>query len=244
MRNVLQFMIAMVVALSVLTVPVHAQHSTTENMPSITMEDMFVHPLLAHMSLPDRVGEVSLRVTGFRTRMNGMTQGDYSVHIETALFKRLGLHLRSDGIRYEDFSEIMLQYTVVADEGSHNGVAVFGQFSVPTGMVDSEEYKGLFGVSARFTARNLMVWDGNVHYDPKDKMVEFENAFVFRASASLYPIIEVRGQADNEMTMAYLMPALKFKVNDRSAIGIGFQAAILEMREYDTQGLLSYDFAF
>jgi len=244
MRYVPQQMAALVVALCVSATPGFAQQTSESSMSNMTMKDMFVHPILAHMSLPDPVGEVSLRVTGYRTRMNGMTQGDYAVHIEAALFKRVGLHLRADGIRYEDFSEIMLQYMVAADKGSRNGVAVFGQISVPTGMVTSEQYKGLFGASARLTARNFMVWDGNVHYDSKDQMAEFENAFVFRASESLYPILEMRGQTDKEMTMAYLMPALKFKINDRAAIGVGFQAAILDNRDYDTQALLTYDFAF
>jgi hypothetical protein len=244
MRYVWQLMTVLAVAFNFSAMPSFAQQTSESGMSDMTMKDMFVHPFLAHMSLPDPVGEVSFRVTGYRTRMNGMTQGDYAVHIETALFKRLGLHLRADGIRYEEFSEIMLQYTVLADKGSHNGVAVFGQLSVPTGMVNSEQYKGLFGASARLTARNFMVWDGNIHYDPKDKMVEFENAFVFRASESLYPILEIRGQTDKEMTMAYLMPALKFKINDRSAMGVGFQAAILDNRDYDTQALLTYDFAF
>lgn len=244
MRYVLRLIVVLAIGFHVSAVPGFAQQTTESSMSNMTMEDMFVHPFLAHMSLPDPVGEVSLRVTGYRARMNGMTQGDFAVHIETALFKKLGLHLRADGIRYEEFSEIMLQYTVAGDKESRHGIAVFGQLSVPTGMVSSEQYKGLFGASVRHTVRNFMVWDGNVHYDPKDKMVEFENAFVFRASESLYPILEIRGETDNEMTMAYLMPALKFKINDHSAIGVGFQAAILDMRDYDTQALLSYDFAF
>lgn len=250
MGYVWRLMAVPAVAFYILAMPGFAQQTTENGMSNMTMEDMFVHPFLAHMSLPDPVGEVSLRVTGYRTRMNGMdgtdgmTQGDFAVHIETALFKRLGLHLRADGIKYEEFSEIMLQYTVVADKESRHGIAVFGQLSVPTGMVNSEQYKGLFGASVRHTVRNFMVWDGNIHYDPKDKMAEFENAFVFRASESLYPILEFRGETDKEMTTAYLMPALKFKINDRSAIGVGFQAAILNDRDYDTQALLTYDIAF
>ena len=118
------------------------QQMEESSMPDMPMKDMFVHPFLAHMSLPDRVGEVSCRFTGYRTRMDGMTRSDFAVHIETALFKRLGLHLRADGIRYEDFSDIMLQYTVIADEGSNRGLAVYGELNVPTGMVNSEQYKG------------------------------------------------------------------------------------------------------
>ena len=244
MTYVWQLMVVLAVALYGSAVPGFAQQMTDSSISNMNMKDMFVHPFLAHMSLPDPVGEVSLRVTGYRTRLDGITQGDFAVHIETSLFKRLGLHLRADGIKYEDFSDIMLQYAVVADKGSRNGVAVFGELNVPTGMVKSEQYKGVIGISARLTVGNFMVWDGNVEYGPKDKLAEFENAFVFRASKTLYSILEFRGEADDEMTTAYLMPALKFKINDSSAIGVGYQMAILDKRDYDTQALLSYDFAF
>jgi hypothetical protein len=244
MKYVLQLIVVLAVAFCFLAIPCIAQEMTDSSMSNMNMKDMFVHPFLAHMSLPDPVGEVSLRVTAYQTRMNRMTQSDFAVHIETALFKRLGLHLRADGIKYGDFSDVMLQYAVITDKGSHNGVSVFGELNLPTGMIKSERYKGVIGISARLTARNFMVWDGNVEYGPKDKLTEFENAFVFRASATLYPILEFRGQADNNMTTAYFMPALKFKINDGSAIGVGFQAAILDEREYDTQALLTYDFMF
>ena len=89
-----------------------------------------------------------------------------------------------------------------------------------------------------------MVRDGNIEYDAKDEVTEFENAFVFRANGILYPILEFRGETDSEMTTAYLMPAIKFKINDSSAIGVGYQAAILDDRDYDTQALLTYDFMF
>ena len=89
-----------------------------------------------------------------------------------------------------------------------------------------------------------MVWDGNVEYDAKDEVTEFENAFVFRASGILYPILEFRGETDSEMTTAYLMPAIKFKINESSAIGVGYQAAIHNDRNYDTQALLAYGFMF
>jgi hypothetical protein len=217
------------------------------NSAPMDMKEMFVHPFLAHQSLPDPVGEVSLRVTGYRTRLagsDGATQGDYAVHFETALAKRLGLHIRADGIRYEEFSDITLQYALVADKTSRKGVAIFGELNVPTGNVKNEQYMGVFGVSARLTASNFMVWDGNIEYGPKEKKTEFENAFVFRASTKMYPILEFRGSSDEEMTTAYLMPAIKFKVNDQTAIGVGFQAAILDHRDYNTQALLTWDFAF
>lgn len=244
MKHVLQLLVVLAIALYVSAASGFTQEMADSNMSNMTMKDMFVHPFLAHMSLPDPVGEVSLRVTGYQTRIDGMTQSDFAVHIETALFKRLGLHIRADGIKYDAFSEIMLQYAVLTDKESHNGIAIIGELEVPTGRVKSEQYQGVIGASARLTARNIMVFDGNIHYNPKEKMTEFEDAFVFRASKTLYPILEFRGETDNEMTKAYLMPALKFKINDNSAIGVGYQMAILDNRDYDTQTLFTYDFAF
>lgn len=244
MKRVLQLLVVLAAALSVSAAPGFTQEMTDSDMSNMAMKDMFVHPFLAHMSLPDLVGEVSVRATGYQTRIDGMTQSDFAIHFETALFKRLGLHIRADGIKYDAFSEIMLQYALLTDKGSHNGVAIIGELEMPTGRVKSEQFQGVIGASARLTARNIMVWDGSIHYNMKEKMTEFENAFVFRASEILYPILEFRGETGNEMTAAYLMPAIKFRINDNSAIGVGYQTAILDERDYDTQALLTYDFMF
>jgi len=235
-------------ALSVLLIlpftTLQAQTMSNEDMAGSGMADMFVHPFLAHMGLPDVPKEVSLRITGFRSRLEGMTQGDLAVHIEAGLLRNLGLHIRADGIQHEDYSEVMLQYAVLADKELRNGISVFGQLSIPTGEVKSDTYKGLFGVSGRLTFPNLVVWDGDVHYDPKDKMVEYENAFVFKANEKFYPILEIRGHITEEMKEAYILPAIKFRIDEHKAFGVGVQIAISDDREFDSQTLFTYDVAF
>jgi len=221
-----------------------AQTMSNEDMAGSGMADMFVHPFLAHMGLPDVPKEVSLRITGFRSRLEGMTQGDFAVHIEAGLLRNLGLHIRADGIQHEDYSEVMLQYAVLADKKLQNGISVFGQLSIPTGQVKSNTYKGLFGLSGRLTFLHLVVWDGNMHYDPKDKMVEHENAFVFKANEKFYPILEIRGHITEEMKEAYILPAIKFRTDEHNAFGVGVQIAITDNREFDSQALLTYDIAF
>lgn len=223
-------------------IPLNAQHASDEEHAEDDADEMFVHPFLAHMSLPDEPNEVSLRITGFRTRHEGSTEGDLAVHIEAGLVKNLGLHIRTEGIQHEDYSEVMLQYAVFADKELHNGISVFGQLSIPTGA-EEDDYKGLFGVSVRLSLPDIMVWDGNVHYDPKEEMAEFEGAFVFRLNQKYYPILEVRGHISDEIE-AYLLPAIKFRIGGHSAFGVGIQTAISEHRDYDLRALFTYDIAF
>lgn len=46
------------------------------------MADMFVHPFLDHMALPDRPGEMSLRVTPFQQRVDFLAERDMTLQIE------------------------------------------------------------------------------------------------------------------------------------------------------------------
>jgi hypothetical protein len=207
-------------------------------------EHDFVHPFLAHMGLPDKAGEVSIRSTVFRTRFDGMTEGDFALHIEAGLGANLGLHVRSDGIEHEDYSEVMLQYALVADEEMHNGFSIFGQISYPTGAVEDDDLKGLFGISYRVRIGSAIQWDGDVHYNPEDEMAEYEDAFVFQASERFYPILELRGEITSDTTTLYAMPAIKFRLSESSAIGVGLQIAVTDDREYDSQALLTYGFEF
>lgn len=204
--------------------------------------EAFVHPFLAHMGLPDALGEVSLRLTGFRQRDgSGATYGDTAYHLEAGLGHRLGLHMRADGLKHEDYSEVMLQYAVLEDAGMRNGLAVFGQVSIPSGPVGGNRYKGLVGVSGTLTYRDRMTWNADVHYDPKDEMGEYESAFVFRGTDQLFPVLEVRGEYASHEMSAYLLPALKVRAGSNAAFGIGYQIAASHDREYETETLLTLE---
>jgi len=63
-----------VVLSALLTMPfttLLAQPTVNQGMDEGGVEDMFVHPFLAHMGLPEMPNEVSLRITGYRTRFMG-----------------------------------------------------------------------------------------------------------------------------------------------------------------------------
>ncbi len=109
------------------------------------MTDMFVHPFLAHMALPDKPGEMSLRLTAFQQRIGSTVGQDLVVHIEAGLLPGLGLHIRSDGIKTSPYSEVMVMYSFLHDATYTNGLSVFGQVSIPTGPAKCNSLKYLFG---------------------------------------------------------------------------------------------------
>ena len=134
------------------------------------MCDMFVHPFLAHMALRDHPGEMSLRVTPFQERNGDVVEQDLVVHLEAGLMRNLGLHIRSDAIKTSPYSEVMLMYSFLHDASMSNGMSVFGQISIPTGPVESNALKYLFGLSGRLTIPEIMVMDANMHVNLADKM--------------------------------------------------------------------------
>lgn len=208
------------------------------------MGDMFVHPFLTHMALPDKPGEMSLRLTPFQQRLGSDVVQDLVVHMEAGLLPNLGIHIRSDGIKTSPYSEVMLMYSFLHDATYNNGLSVFGQISIPTGPVKSNALKYLFGLSGRLTIPKIMVMDANMHINLADKMAEYESSFVFKASKMLYPELEFRGEITQNATSLYSLMGLKFRIANETAIGIGIQTPISKEREYDTMALLSLGVAF
>jgi hypothetical protein len=206
---------------------------------------MFVHPFLTHMALPDPPGTMSLRATAFQQRSDSTVGQDMALHIEVGLLRNLGLHIRTDGIKTSPYSEVMLMYSFLHDASYSNGLSVFGQVSFPTGPgVKSNALKYFFGFSGRLTAPKIMVMDADLHYDPADKMAEYEASFVFKASKMLYPEFEFRGEITQQETSLYSLVGLKFRIANEMAIGVGIQTAVTTVREYDTQALITMGIAF
>ena len=209
------------------------------------MGDMFVHPFLTHMALPDPPGTMSLRVTAFQQRQDSTVEQDLGVHIEAGLLPGLGIHIRTDGIKTSPYAEVMLMYSFLHDAAYNKGLSVFGQVSIPTGRgVKSNGLKYLFGLSGRLTAPKIVVIDANMHVNLADKMAEYESSFVFKVSKMLYPELELRGEITEKATSLYSLIGLKFRIADEMAIGVGIQTAITTAREYDTQALITMGIAF
>ncbi len=219
--------------------PVAAQENDTGK-----MGDMFVHPFLTHMALPDPPGTMSLRLTPFQQRSDSIVSQDMAIHIEAGLLPGLGIHIRSDGIKTSPYSEVMLMYSFLHDAAYNNGLSVFGQVSLPTGPAKSNSLKYLFGLAGRLTAPNIVVIDANMHVNLADKMAEYESSFVFKASKMLYPEMELRGEITEKATSLYSLIGLKFRIADEMALGVGIQVPITKEREYDTQALFTMGIAF
>lgn len=64
-------------------------------------------------------------------------------------------------------------------------------------------------------------------------MAEYEASFVFRASELFYPVIEGGGEIAPNGTSFYLLPGIKFRIQENQTIGLGFKGAITTEREYD-----------
>jgi hypothetical protein len=221
----------------------YAQEAQHESSDSMEAHELFVHPFIAHMGLPDAANEVSIRLTGFRQRFEGSTRSDLAVHIEAGLGKNFGLHLRTDGIHTMDHSEVMLQYAVLGGKGMRNGLAVIGEIEIPTGEIKDNALKALVGVSSRLTYSDVMVFDATLHFDPKEVSLGYEGSFVFRASPKFYPLVEIRGHIHDEIEV-YVLTGIKFRIGEHSAFGVGVQTGISNTREYDNQALLTYSASF
>lgn len=234
-----KYLLVLILSLSGMTIRTRGQQGEREG-----MGDMFVHPFLAHMALPDKPGEMSLRLNPFQQREDSLINQDIGLHIEAGLLPNLGIHLRTDGIKTSPYSEVMLMYGFLHDKSLENGLSVFGQVSIPTGPVKSNNFKYLFGLSGRLTVPKIMVMDANMHVNLADKMAEYESSFVFKASQTLYPEIELRGEITDEATSLYSLVGLKFRIADETAVGVGFQAPLSNDKEYDMQALLTLGVAF
>lgn len=223
---------------------VSIQFVLAQDMKDDGMKDIFVHPFFAHMALADEPGTVSFRLSGLQFRDGTNLSNDFAYHIEAGLVPNLGIHLRSDGVKHEGYSEIMLMYNVFTTENENFGISLFGQVSIPTGSVESITYKGLFGIGIKKALPPIVVFNGDMHYNPKDKMAEYEASFVFRASKLFYPVIEGGGEITSDFTSFYLMPGIKFRIQENQTIGLGFKGAITKEREYDILSVLQYGIEF
>lgn len=221
----------------------HAQEEGHESEEAGEAHELFVHPFLAHMGMPDAAKEVSIRLTGFRQRFEGLARSDYAVHIEAGLGNNFGLHIRSDGIQIQDRSEVMLQYAVLGGKGLRNGLSIIGEVEIPTGDIEENALKVLVGVSSRLTYAELMVFDATLHFDPEETALGYEGSFVFRANEKFFPVVEVRGHIHDEIEV-YVLTGLKFRIAENSSVGVGVQSGVSSHREYDNQALLTYSASF
>lgn len=192
-----------------------------------------VHPFVAHMGMPDEPGEISVRLMSITERNAGMANGTYGFHLEAGVAERLGLHLRNDSIATHNNTELMLQYALL--KSGENGIALIGEIEFPTGPTTDNQNKYLSGLSFAYYWNSILSVNSVVHYNAPEKMTEWEIAFVSRMTAKIFPVLEFRGEAMKAMSTTKALLALKFKLPQGNAIGLGYQIPISTIRDFDSQ---------
>ncbi len=207
----------------------------------------FPHPFFNHMGIPDMEGMVSARITGYRQGATGEeSTGDYGFHLEAGIREHLGLHIRNNEIKQNPRTDVMLMYSVLQDAEGESGVSLFGGALIPSGTIppNQDEVIGAFGISGRKVFGDSAIFDGNVHYMPEMEMIEIGLSLIYKASTSLFPVFEVERKLGKDKTVAYLLPALKFKLKPGIFLGAGSQFPLTSDKEFDARALLQLDMAW
>ncbi len=207
----------------------------------------FPHPFFNHMGIPDMEGMVSARVTGYRQGADGEeSSGDYGFHLEAGIYEHLGLHIRNNEIKQSPRTDVMLMYSVLQDAEGESGISIFGGALIPSGTIpnNQDDVIGAFGLSGRKVFGDTAIFDGNVHYMPEMEMTEIGLSGIYKASSSLFPIIEIESKVTEDTTMVSMLPALKFKLNPELFLGVGSQFPLTSDKEFDARALVQIDAAW
>ena len=218
-----------------------------DNQGDMEMAHGFPHPFFNHMGIPDMVGMVSARVTGYRQGKSGEeSSGDYGFHLEAGIYPRIGLHIRNNEVKQSPRTDVMLMYSVLQDAEGESGLSVFGGALIPSGTIpeNQDDAIGAFGLSGRLMLSDSAIFDGNIHYMPEMEMTEIGLSGIYKSSSSLFPILELEGKLKEDETMIYLFPALKFKLRPELFLGVGSQFPLTSDKEFDNRALVQIDAAW
>lgn len=203
-----------------------------------------VHPFVAHMGMPESPGELNARISTVEERSDGSSQGTYAFHFETGIVDRLGLHLRNDAVKFKKNTELMLQYAVIRSGSGANGISLIGELEFPTGPTE-ETTAGGFGISFAYILLPALSVNSVVHYFPRDKMTEWEIAFVSKLNEKIFPVLEASGEKmKDEDGIVNALAGLKFKIPNGHALGVAYQVGTTGTRDYDSRLLLQADLSF
>ena len=158
---------------------------------------------------------------------------DLALHIETGLWKRVGLHLRSDGIKANPHSEIMVQYAVLQNKHADSGISTFVELEFPTNYLPEDEDTVVveLGASGRKIFGKYGIIDAGIHYAPQESMVALEASGVLRLTPTIFPIIEgsIEKEGDEDV-MANLLVGIKMRLKPGSHMGAGIQSPLTDAR--------------
>ncbi|MEK7396881.1 MAG: hypothetical protein AAB116_08085 [Candidatus Poribacteria bacterium] len=223
----------------------------------------FVHPFFTHMGMPEGPGEIAVRTSAIQqayepgeSNMQAMAtqeasgdkvSRDLALHIETGLYNRVGLHLRSDSIKANVHSEIMLQYAVLQNKHADSGISTFVELEFPTNYLPEDEDKVVveLGVSGRKIFGKYGIVDAGIHYAPQESMVALEASGVLRLTPTIFPIIEGQVEKEgDEDVMANLLLGIKMRLKPGAHIGVGIQFPLTDARSFDNRAFVQLESAF
>lgn len=207
----------------------------------------FAHPFFTHMGMPDGPGEISMRTSAIQDAYGDNVSRDLALHIETGLWNRVGLHLRSDGIKANVHSEIMVQYAVLQNEHGDSGISTFVELEFPTNYLPKDEDKVVveIGVSGRKIFGKYGIMDAGIHYAPQESMVALEASGVLRLTPTIFPIIEglIEKEKDAETTVN-LLTGIKMRLKPGAHIGVGIQFPLTDARSFDNRAFVQLELAY
>ena len=85
--------------------------------------------------------------------------------------------------------------------------------------------------------------DATIHYNPSEKMSEWETACVYRLTEHLFPILEFNGEISKNAPIVNGLAAVKFKFGT-TVFGVGIQYPISNEKEFNSQLLFQVDMGF
>lgn len=203
-----------------------------------------VHPFLAHMGMPDGPGEVSVRVMSVEERNAGIANGTYGFHFEVGMADRWGLHLRNDSVRTHKKTEMMLQHAVLRSNDGLSGISLIAEVEFPTGSTLNSRAEYLYGISFAYIWAPVLAVNSTIHYNPEEKMVEWEIAFVGRLTEKIFPVLEFSGDVGQDMSSTNALFAWKFKIPNGNSLGVAYRMPITTLREFESQLMLQAEFNF
>jgi len=203
-----------------------------------------VHPFLTHMGMPDSPGELSARMMSVDQRSDGATSGTYGFHLETGISDKLGLHLRNDAVKFNNNTELMLQYAVLKSDSGLSGISFIGEVEFPTGPT-TKTTKGGVGISFAYILPPVLAINSVIHYVPRDQEAEWEISFVSKLTEKIFPVLEASGELmkDGE-SIVNALAGLKFKIPNGHSLGLGYQVGTTATRDYDSRLLLQVELNF
>ena len=210
---------------------------------SDTMTEMeeVAHSFFSHMGVPEAVGVYSLRLSGLVTDMEGMMDGDFGFHLETGLTDFIGLHIRNDGIRDAQHTEVMFQFAAIRSRDKMSGFSPLIEFEFPTKPGGDRHTNVLVGFTTALAGPGL-AFNQALHYNSRTEEFEFNASFVAKVGSRIFPIVEIFAEAlPHEKPIINVLGGVKVKVSKKLLLGVAFQAPVTEQKDYSWQLIFQPD---